>query len=228
MPVYLYNETMEAKERMMHDGDPSDSPRLAAVDLAEAAGMMRGLAALAVKRGRPLPLNDTSYTSEDLDVIANRLQQIADYFNDVRKLIRTGKTKETAAPKAKGKDKVKPPSVKVLIGALEGADREFAEQLTPNDQGLAGIVLRSRCREEAWAMVLQGDVALEIAAQVCQSDEQVASSLRFEQLLWCWKADTKGGRAARRNGLQLGNRADEFFRMVGEGMDELAAYEALK
>ena len=156
MPVYLYNETMEAKERMMHDDDPSDSPRLAAVDLAEAAGMMRGLAALAVKRGRPLPLNDTSYTSEDLDVIANRLQQIADYFNDVRKLIRTGKTKETAAPKAKGK--AKPPSVKVLIGALEGADREFAEQLTPNDQGLAGIVLRSRCREEAWAMVLQGDV----------------------------------------------------------------------
>ena len=73
MPVYLYNKTMETKERMMHDDDPSDSPRLAAVDLAEAAGMMRGLAALAVKRGRPLPLNDTSYTSEDLDVIANWL-----------------------------------------------------------------------------------------------------------------------------------------------------------
>ena len=29
--------------------------------------MMRGLSALAVKRGRPLPLNDTSYTSEDLE-----------------------------------------------------------------------------------------------------------------------------------------------------------------
>ena len=51
----------------MHDQDPSDSPRLAAADLTEVAGMMRGLSALAVKRGRPLPLNDTSYTSEDLN-----------------------------------------------------------------------------------------------------------------------------------------------------------------
>ena len=54
--------------------------RLAAADLTEVAGMMRGLSALAVKRGRPLPLNDTSYTSEDLEAIANRLQQIADHF----------------------------------------------------------------------------------------------------------------------------------------------------
>ena len=64
----------------MHDQDPADSPRLAAADLTEVAGMMRGLSALAVKRGRPLPLNDTSYTSEDLEAIANRLQQIADHF----------------------------------------------------------------------------------------------------------------------------------------------------
>ena len=63
MPIYLRRET---KERPMHDQDPSDSPRLAAADLTEVAGMMRGLSALAVKRGRPLPLNDTSYTSEDL------------------------------------------------------------------------------------------------------------------------------------------------------------------
>ena len=41
----------------MHDQDPSDSPRLAAADLTEVAGMMRGLSALAAKRGRPLPLN---------------------------------------------------------------------------------------------------------------------------------------------------------------------------
>ena len=32
-------------------------------------------------------------------------------------------------------------------------------------------------------MVLQGDVALELAAQVCQSDEQVASSLTFPEPL---------------------------------------------
>ena len=64
----------------MHDQDPSDSPRLAAADLTEVAGMMRGLSALAAKRGRPLPLNDTSYTSEDLEAIASRLQQIADHF----------------------------------------------------------------------------------------------------------------------------------------------------
>ena len=50
----------------MRDQDPWDSPRLAAADLTEVAGMMRGLSALAVKRGRPVPLNDTSYTSEDL------------------------------------------------------------------------------------------------------------------------------------------------------------------
>ena len=91
----------------MHDQDPSDSPRLAAADLTEVAGMMRGLSALAAKRGRPLPLNDTSYTSEDLEAIASRLQQIADYFNDVRKLIRTGQTKEQATPKAKAKAKAK-------------------------------------------------------------------------------------------------------------------------
>ena len=48
------------------DQDPSESPRLAAADLMEVAGMMRDMLALAVKRGRPLPLNDTSYTSEDL------------------------------------------------------------------------------------------------------------------------------------------------------------------
>ena len=69
----------------MHDQDPSDSPTLAAADLTEVAGMMRGLSALTVKRGRPLPLNDTSYTSEDLEAIASRLQQIADHFNDGRK-----------------------------------------------------------------------------------------------------------------------------------------------
>ena len=60
MPIYLRRET---KERPMHDQDPSDSPRLAAADLTEVAGMMRGLSALAAKRGRPLPLNDTSYTA---------------------------------------------------------------------------------------------------------------------------------------------------------------------
>ena len=54
MPIYLRQET---KERPMHHQDPSDSPRLAAADLTEVAGMMRGLSALAVKRGRPLPLN---------------------------------------------------------------------------------------------------------------------------------------------------------------------------
>ncbi len=142
MPIYLRQET---KERPMHDQDPSDSPRLAAADLTEVAGMMRGLSALAAKRGRPLPLNDTSYTSEDLGAIASRLQQIADYFNDGRKLIRTGQTKEQATPKAKAK----PPSTKALIGALNEADREFADGLTPSDQGQAGMVLRSRCREEA-------------------------------------------------------------------------------
>ena len=63
MPIYLRRET---KERPMSDQDPSESPRLAAADLMEVAGMMRDLLALAVKRGRPLPLNDTSYSSEDL------------------------------------------------------------------------------------------------------------------------------------------------------------------
>ena len=53
MPIYLRQET---EERPMHDQDPSDSPRLAEADLTEVAGMMRGLSALAVKRGRPLPL----------------------------------------------------------------------------------------------------------------------------------------------------------------------------
>ena len=42
MPIYLRQET---KERPMHDQDPSDSPRLAAADLTEVAGMMRGLSA---------------------------------------------------------------------------------------------------------------------------------------------------------------------------------------
>ena len=224
MPIYLRRET---KERPMHDQDPSDSPRLAAADLTEVAGMMRGLSALAAKRGRPLPLNDTSYTSEDLEAIASRLQQIADYFNDVRKLIRTGQTKEQATPKAKAKPKAKPPSTKALIGALNEADREFADGLTPSDQGQAGMVLRSRCTEEAWPMVVRGDVSLDLAARVCQTEENAGTSLTFEQLLWCWKAETKAGRAARRNGLQLGNRAEEFVRMVEEGVDEEAACEAL-
>ena len=220
MPIYLRRET---KERPMHDQDPWDSPRLAAADLIEVAGMMRGLSALAVKRGRPLPLNDTSYTSEDLEAIASRLQQIADRFNDVRKLIRTGQTKEQAAPKAKAK----PPSTKALIGALKGADREFADGLTPSDQGQAGMVLRSRCREEAWPMVVRGDVPLDLAGRVCQTEEDGGTSLTFEQLLWCWKAETKAGRVARRKGLQMGNRAEEFVRMVEEGMDEEAACKAL-
>ena len=220
MPIYLRRET---KERPMHDQDPWDSPRLAAADLIEVAGMMRGLSALAVKRGRPLPLNDTSYTSEDLEAIASRLQQIADHFNDVRKLIRTGQTKEQATPKAKAK----PPSTKALIGALKGADREFADGLTPSDQGQAGMVLRSRCREEAWPMVVRGDVPLDLAGRVCQTEEDGGTSLTFEQLLWCWKAETKAGRVARRKGLQMGNRAEEFVRMVEEGMDEEAARKAL-
>ena len=220
MPIYLRRER---KERPMHDQDPWDSPRLAAADLIEVAGMMRGLSALAVKRGRPLPLNDTSYTSEDLEVIASRLQQIADHFNDVRKLIRTGQTKEQATPKAKAK----PPSTKALIGALKGADREFADGLTPSGQGQAGMVLRSRCREEAWPMVVRGDVPLELAGRVCQTEEDGGTSLTFEQLLWCWKAETKAGRVARRKGLQMGNRAEEFVRMVEEGMDEEAACKAL-
>ena len=207
----------------MHDQDPTDSPRLAAADLTEVAGMMRGLSALAVKRGRPLPLNDTSYTSEDLEAIASRLQQIADHFNDGRKLIRTGQTKEQATPKAKAK----PPSTKALIGALKGADREYADGLTPSEQGQAGMVLRSRCREEAWPMVVCGDVSLDLAGRVCQTEEDVGTSLTFEQLLWCWKAETKAGRAARKKGLQLGNRAEEFVRMVEEGMDEEAACKAL-
>ena len=220
MPIYLRRER---KERPMHDQDPWDSPRLAAADLIEVAGMMRGLSALAVKRGRPLPLNDTSYTSEDLEVIASRLQQIADHFNDVRKLIRTGQTKEQATPKAKAK----PPSTKALIGALKGADREFADGLTPSGQGQAGMVLRSRCREEAWPMVVRGDVPLELAGRVCQTEEDGGTSLTFEQLLWCWKAETKAGRVARRKGLQMGNRAEEFVRMVEEGMDEEEACKAL-
>ena len=104
MPIYLRQET---KERPMHDQDPSDSPRLAAADLTEVAGMMRSLSALAAKRGRPLPLNDTSYTSEDLEAIASRLQQIADHFNDGRKLIRdrTDQGAGHAEGKAKGKGK---------------------------------------------------------------------------------------------------------------------------
>ena len=222
MPIYLRQET---KERPMHDQDPSDSPRLAAADLTEVAGMMRGLSALAAKRGRPLPLNDTSYTSEDLEAIASRLQQIADHFNDGRKLMRTGQTKEQATPKAKAK--AKPPSTKALIGALKGADREYADGLTPSEQGQAGMVLRSRCREEAWPMVVRGDVPLDLAGRVCQTEEDGGTSLTFEQLLWCWKAETKGGRVARRNGLQLGNRAEEFVRMVEEGMDEEEARKAL-
>ena len=222
MPIYLRQET---RERPMHDQDPTDSPRLAAADLTEVAGMMRGLSALAVKRGRPLPLNDTSYTSEDLEAIASRLQQIADHFNDGRKLIRTGQTKEQATPKAKVK--AKPPSTKTLIGSLKGAEREFAEGLTPSNRGQAGMVLRSRCREEAWPMVVRGDVSLDLAARVCQTEEDAGASLTFEQLLWCWKAETKAGRAGRRNGLQLGNQAEEFVRMVEEGVDEEAACKAL-
>ena len=220
MPIYLRQET---KERPMHDQDPSDSLKSAAADLTEVAGMMRGLSALAVKRGRPLPLNDTSYTSEDLEAIASRLQQIADHFNDGRKLIPTGQTKE----QAKAKAKAKPPSTKALIGALDKADREFADGLTPSEQGQAGMVLRSRCREEAWPMVVRGDVSLELAGRVCQTEEDAGTSLTFEQLLWCWKGETKAGRAARRKGLQLGNRAEEFVRMVEEGVDEEAACEAL-
>ena len=160
-----------------------------------------------------------------LGAIASRLQQIADYFNDGRKLIRTGQTKEQATPKVKAK--AKPPSTKALIGALNEADREFADGLTPSDQGQAGMVLRSRCREEAWPMVARGDVSLDLAARVCQTEEDAGTSLTFEQLLWCWKAETKAGRAARKNGLQLGNRAEEFVRMVEEGVDEEAACEAL-
>ena len=150
-------------------------------------------------------------------------------FNDGRKLIRTGQTKEQATPKAKAKvkPKAKPPSTKALIGALNEADREFADGLTPSDQGQAGMVLRSRCTEEAWPMVVRGDVSLDLAARVCQTEEDAGTSLTFEQLLWCWKAETKAGRAARRNGLQLGNRAEEFVRMVEEGVDEEAACEAL-
>ena len=220
MPIHLRQET---KERPMHDQDPSDSPKSAAADLTEVAGMMRGLSALTVKRGRPLPLNDTSYMSEDLEAIASRLQHIADHFNDGRKLIRTGQTKEQATPKAKAK----PPSTKALIGALKGVDREFADGLTPSDQGQAGMVLRSRCREEAWPMVVRGDFSLDLAGRVCQTEEDAGTSLTFEQLLWCWKAETKAGRAARRKGLQLGNRAEEFVRMVEEGVDEEAACEAL-
>ena len=220
MPIYLRQET---RERPMHDQDPSDSPETAAADLTEVAGMVRGLSALAVKRGRPLPLNDTSYTSEDLEAIAGRLQQIADHFNDGRKLIRTGQT----TPKAEDTVKAKPPSTKTLIGSLKGAEREFVEGLTPGDEGQAGMVLRSRCREEAWPMVVRGDVSLDLAGRVCQTEEDAGTSLTFEQLLWCWKAETKAGRAARRNGLQLGNRAEEFVRMVAEGMDEEAACEAL-
>ena len=135
----------------------------------------------------------TSYTSEDLEAIASRLQQIADHFNDGRKLIRTGQTKEQATPKAKAK----PPSTKALIGALNEADREFADGLTPSDQGQAGMVLRSRCTEEAWPMVVRGDVSLDLAARVCQTEENAGTSLTFEQLLWCWKAETKAaGRPA--------------------------------
>ena len=62
---------------------------------------------------------------------------------------------------------------------------------------------------------------------MCQTEEDGGTSLTFEQLLWCWKAETKGGRVARRNGLQLGNRAEEFVRMVEEGMDEEEARKAL-
>ena len=220
MPIYLRQET---KERSMHDQDPVDSPESAAADLTEVAGMMRGLSALAVKRGRPLPLNGTSYTSEDLETIAVRLRQIADHFNDGRKLIRTGQAREQATPKAKAK----PPSTKALIGALKGAEREFADGLTPSEQGQAGMVLRSRCREEAWPMVVRGDVSLDLAGRVCQTEEDAGTSLTFEQLLWCWKAETKAGRAARRKGLQLGKRAEEFVRMVEEGVDEEVACEAL-
>ena len=158
-----------------------------------------------------------------LEAIASRLQQIADHFNDVRKLIRTGQTKEQATPEAKAK----PQSTKALIGALKGADREFADGLTPSDQGQAGMVLRSRCREEAWPMVVRGDVPLDLAGRVCQTEEDGGTSLMFEQLLWCWKAETKAGRVARRKGLQMGNRAEEFVRMVEEGMDEEAACKAL-
>ena len=132
--------------------------------------------------------------------------------------IRTGQTKEQATLTAKAK----PLSTKALIDALKGADREFADGLTPSEQGQAGVVLRSRCREEAWPMVVRGDVSLDLAGRVCQTDEDVGTSLTFEQLLWCWKAETKAGRAARRRGLQLGNRAEEFVRMVEE-----AACEAL-
>ena len=203
----------------MHEQDPADSPESAAADLTEVAGMMRGLLALAVKRGRPLPLNDTSYTSEDLEAIAGRLQHIADLFNDGRKLVRTGQAK----PKAK----TKPPSTMALIGALKGAEREFADGLTPSGQGQAGMVLRSRCREEAWPMVVRGDVSLDLAARVCQTEEDSGTFLTFEQLLWCWKAETKGGRAARRKGLELGKRAEEFVRMIEEGVDEESACEAL-
>ena len=150
--------------------------------------MMRGLSALAVKRGRPLPLNDTSYMSEDLEAIASRLQHIADHFNDGRKLIPTGQTKEQATAKVKAK----PPSTKALIGALKGADREFADGLTPSDQGQAGMVLRSGCREEAWPMVVCGDVSLELAARVCQTEEDAGTPLTFEQLLWCWERRDEG------------------------------------
>ena len=37
----------------MRDQDPWDSPRLAAADLTEVAGMMRGLSALAVNEAGP-------------------------------------------------------------------------------------------------------------------------------------------------------------------------------
>ena len=75
--------------------------------------------------------------------------------------------------------------------------------------------------------VVRGDVSLDLAARVCQTEEDTGTSLTFEQLLWCWKAGTKGGRAARRKGLQLGKRAEEFVRMVEEGVDEEAACKAL-
>ena len=109
MPIYLRRE---AKERPMHDQDPWDSPKLAAADLTEVAGMMRRPVGPGGERGRPCRLTARPTRARTWMPSPGRLQQIADHFDDGRKLIRTGQTKEQATPKAKAK----PPSAKALIG----------------------------------------------------------------------------------------------------------------
>lgn len=107
----------------MHETPPESSPRLAANDMGVIQAFLSGLAVVARKRGKVLPVAGEGYTDADLEAMAERAGQVVAHFeaaSDKRKA--KAKTKE----KAKGKRKVEA----VLVG-LTPEDREFYDSLAP-------------------------------------------------------------------------------------------------